>query len=148
MGRMRFLSIAIFGLLLAACQPATPPLLGSDLAIEYHRSGGFEGRDETWLIYGDGRVVYRDNYAETEEEIQVSADAVADLVALMQAEGFFSFQDSYLPENTCCDRFIYEITLHYQGRSKTVVTIDSAEGEPEGLGRILVELNRLLAGIM
>lgn len=145
---MRLLLATILGLLLLACQPATPPPLGSNLVIEYHRSGGFEGRDETWLIYGDGRVVYRDNYAETEEEIQVSADAVADLVALMDAEGFFSFQDSYLPEDTCCDRFIYEITLHHQGRSKTVVTIDAAEGEPEGLRRIIEELNQLLAGIM
>lgn len=145
---MRALLIGTFAILLLACQPATPPALGSDLVIEYHRSGGFEGRDETWLIYGDGRVVYRDNYAETEEEIQVSANAVADLAALMEAEGFFSFQDSYLPEDTCCDRFIYEITLHSQGRTKTVITIDAAEGEPEGLGRILVELNRLITGMM
>ncbi|MBI2845624.1 MAG: hypothetical protein HYX86_03650 [Chloroflexi bacterium] len=148
---MRFGFIAMaatFATLLLACQPATPPSLGGDLVLEYHRSGGFVGSDEQWLIYGDGRVVYRDLIAETEEEIRVSADAVADLVALMESEGFFSFQDSYLPDDTCCDRFIYEITLHYQGQSKTVTTIDAAEGEPEGLGRILAELNRLLGEIM
>lgn len=137
------LALLLILVALAACQAPTPSS-GGDLVLEYHISGGFAPVEDAWLIYSDGRVIYRDLLQNREEERQISADAVASLVALMEAEGFFSFADSYLPENTCCDRRIYEITFHLGDRIKTISTIDGAEGEPAGLQRILQELNRLL----
>jgi len=71
---------------------------------------------------------------------------LAGLLALIEETGFFSFSDSYMPLNTCCDRFSYEITVFKEGQSKRLTTIDGAEA-PEGLWTIIGELNELLGAI-
>lgn len=107
------------------------------LVINYQRSGGFAGVDERWFIYSDGRVEGRDLTTGN-----VGTQAVADLLELIEEEGFFSFEERYFPQSLCCDRFTYRIVVFTEGKGKVVTAMDGADA-PEGLWQIIGELNRL-----
>jgi len=126
--------------------PVKTPLSEGSPVIIFRRSGGLSGVSESWIIYEDGRVIYQEEMKGESAAGEVEAQELAGLLALIEEVGFFSFSDSYLPQDICCDRFSYEITVFKDGQSKRVTTMDGAEA-PEGLWTIMGELNRLLAGI-
>ena len=103
-----------------------PADLPAGLLIAYHLSGGLAGVDETWMIFADGRITNPGQLAG-----QVEPEAAAGLAAAIQALGFFEMQSSYLPANTCCDRFSYEITLIMDGRAHRVSALEAEPGAPE-----------------
>ena len=90
-------------------------------------SGGLEGREETWVLEADGTVLGPDGYVGT-----VSAADRARLAAAVEAAGFFDLDAEYLPEDQCCDRFVYVVTITQGAVTHTVTTIDAAEA-PESL---------------
>jgi hypothetical protein len=161
---MKTSGVIIIALLLAACaqavvkvaptfpsplsplSPLSAPLpsekkenMPPDAVIVYQRSGGLAGRTEGWSIYTNGLVMSSDG-----KSGQVSPEEVADLLRQADAAGFFSWRDSYLPKNTCCDRFTYKLTVRMAGQTKTVTTIDAASEEPAELGTILDQVSRLV----
>jgi len=69
----------------------------------------------------------------------------ADDPAAIRAADFMSLEDSYVPKDTCCDRYLYEITVTIGGQSKTVRTIDASPTAPAGLTSLVDTLNRLVA---
>lgn len=109
-----------------------------ETAVSFHRAGGFAGLDEQWLIYANGRVKAPDG-----SEQQVDVEAVQALLETITVNDFFGLEDSYIPEETCCDRITYEITVQMDGNVKTVQTIDGAE-QPEQLTQVLSAVNNLL----
>jgi hypothetical protein len=106
--------------------------------IVYEQSGGFAGKTEGWSIYEDGRVVALDG-----RKGQASPADVAALLARVNKASFFSMRDSYITGDTCCDRFTYRLTVRQADKTKTVETIDAAEGQPSELGPLLGEVRRL-----
>lgn len=159
------LSLGILYVFLAGCAPAlsqvipegsptpggpkdTPkiPLSEGNPIIVFRRSGGLAGVSESWVIYEGGQVVYQEEIKEESATGEIEAQELAGLLGLIEETGFFSFSDSYMPQNTCCDRFSYEITVFKDGQSKRVTTMDGAEA-PEGLWTIIGELNKLLVEI-
>ena len=90
-------------------------------------SGGLEGRQDTWVLEADGTVLGPDGYTGT-----VSAADRARLAAAVEAADFFHLDPEYLPEDQCCDRFTYVITITLGAETHTVTTIDAADA-PEGL---------------
>ncbi len=159
------LSLGILYVFLVGCAPAlsrvlpegsptpggpkdTPkiPLSEGKPIIVFRRSGGLAGVSESWTIYEDGQVVYQEEKKEESATGKIKAQELAGLLGLIEETGFLSFSDSCMPQNTCCDRFSYEITVLKDGQSKRVTAMDGAEA-PEGLWRIMGELNRLLVGI-
>lgn len=126
--------------------PMKIPLPEGNPLIIFRRSGGLMGVSESWVIYEDGQVAYQEKIKEESATGQIEAQELAGLLGLIEETGFFSFSDSYMPQNICCDRFSYEIAIFEDSQSKTVTTIDGAVA-PEGLWSIIGELNRLLAGI-
>ncbi len=139
---------------LAACAPAAtqspatptvPPthtLPGDSLFIRYHRSGGIAGVDETWLIYTSGRVEHSGRGFG--HPVQLSASQLASLTAAAQSPEVAALKDSYVPADTCCDRFLHEIALTLDGQTKTVRTLDAAPDEPPALTNLLNVLNTVL----
>ena len=122
------------------------PLAEGNPLIIFRRSGGLRGVSESWVIYEDGQVVYQEEIKRESATGEIEAQELAGLLALVEETGFFSFSDSYMPQNTCCDRFSYEITVIKNGQGKMVTTMQGAEA-PEGLWSIIGELNELLAGM-
>lgn len=101
---------------------ATPGLSGS-----IHRTGGLDGRDETWVLESDGTVLGPEGATGT----MAAADRAALAAAALEA-GFFDLDAEYLPDDLCCDRFLYEVTLSDGTRTHTVTTLDAADA-PESL---------------
>ena len=161
MAKNLFLTSLVLALLLGACAPATlpspvatrgplpsaSPLDGQaaalELSIVYHRSGGFAGTDDTWIISADGTVSHQGQTPGTPE--QLTAAQMAELTAAIRAANFMSLEDSYVPKDSCCDRYLYEITVTIGGHSKTVRTIDASPTAPAGLTRLVDTLNRVVA---
>jgi hypothetical protein len=127
---------------LAACAPTTAPATPSGLLVEYHISGGIAGLSQTWLIYGDGRVEH--NGSGTGQARQLSPDQITALVAAIRATNFMALKESYVPQNQCCDRFLYVMTVTLDGQTKTVRTLDAAPDEPPALTQLLGVINILL----
>jgi hypothetical protein len=64
---------------------------------------------------------------------QLTPDRLQQLLAAIRSIDLTSIKDSYIGTNTCCDRFMYEITITLDGKTKSIKTIDAAEGEPTAL---------------
>ena len=161
MTKSLLLTSLVLALLLGACAPATMPApiatrgpsplasplegqaASQEITISYHRSGGFSGTDDTWTLSADGTVSHQGQTSGTPE--QLTAAQMAELAAAIRAADFMSLEDSYVPKDTCCDRYLYEITVTIGGHSKTVRTIDASPTAPAGLTSLVDTLNRLVA---
>jgi len=108
----------------------------------YHRSGGFAGADDTWSMAADGTVSHQGQTTGTPE--QLTATQMAELTAAVRVANFMSLENSYVPKDTCCDRYLYEITVTLGGQSRTVRTIDAAPTAPAALTQLIDTLNRLV----
>jgi hypothetical protein len=153
------LTSLLLALMLGACAPATAPsatrspsplaspleeqAASPEISISYHRSGGFSGADDTWTIATDGAVSHQGQMPGTPE--QLTAAQMAELAAAVRAADFMSLEDSYVPQDTCCDRYLYEITVTIGGHSKTVRTSDASPTAPAGLTSLVDTLNRSVA---
>ena len=155
------LTSLVLAFMLGACAPTTMPApnatrgpsplaspleeqaASAEISVSYHRSGGFSGADDTWTIAADGAVSHQGQTPRTPE--QLTTAQMAELAAAIRAADFMSLEDSYMPQETCCDRYLYEITVTIGGHSKTVRTIDASPTAPAGLTRLVDTLNRLVA---
>lgn len=97
---------------------------------------------EQWTIYPDGHITASDGRA-----WQVKPEQVEQLVDDIQTLGFFEMKGRYVPLNTCCDRFTYEITVRRGGRVHTVVTIDAAPDAPVALWQALEKVSSLVVDL-
>jgi len=122
--------------------PASSEAVAEEPVIKFNRSGGFAGLDQTFLIYADGRIVGANG-----EERQASPEQVAAVLQQIEAASFFELDASYLPRDTCCDRFSYEITVHTPPQTKSVVTMDGVENQPDGLTMTLAAITELLSSV-
>lgn len=138
------LALLIIGALIFAGQsvyrhifPGEPPVE----VIRYRRSGGIAGIDEQWIIYDDGSMEGWDLNTGKSVWGSVKAQTVADLLELIENEGFFSLEESYMPQTICCDRLTYTITVLTPHR-RTVTVMDGAES-PGELWQIIRALNNI-----
>jgi hypothetical protein len=102
--------------------------LFEEATLSYQRSGGFAGLDETWLIYGDGRIVEPNG-----NETLIEPEQVAQLLVDLEEAGFFQLDPTYEPENPCCDRFTYVLTAQVGERANRMSAVDGVESVPEEL---------------
>lgn len=131
--------LLVIALISCAAAPALTPPNSTDPIVVYHRSGGFGGFDETWSIYADGRIDHSGRGAG--QAGQLTPDRVNSLIAALRSIDLASIKDSYLGSDTCCDRFVYELTITLDGKTKSITTIDAAEGEPVGVTQLLSAIN-------
>jgi len=113
-----------------------------EAAVIFQRSGGFAGLSEGWAIYPDGRVTASDG-----REWQASPERVERLLADIEALGFFEMRDRYMPLNTCCDRFTYEVTIRRGDKLNQVTTLDAAPDTPPELWQILDTVSSFVASL-
>ena len=108
------------------------PAGGNSARVVFKRSGGFAGLDEEWRLYADGRLTLNG-----EPKGNLTAEQTRQLVSQIEDMGFFELESSYLPLNTCCDRFSYALTVIMDDKSYTVRTMDGAEDTPAEFWEIL-----------
>lgn len=107
--------------------------------ISYQRIGGIAGLDETWLIYADGRIVDPQG-----REQRVEPEQVQRLLENLNATGFFALDPAYQPENPCCDRFTYILTVRYQTGANRMTAVDGVESVPPQLWTCLEKVYAFL----
>jgi len=100
-----------------------------DAVLVFQRTGGLMGirsNDQTWHFYADGRVTVSDGRSwETDPE------AVNALVDNILGLGFADFAASYMPEDTCCDRFTYTLIVQDGEKVYKATTMDDANAPTE-----------------
>lgn len=108
-------------------------------AVLFKRSGGLAGVNEEWIIFTDGRI-------QTNSSIQpqLSSEEVSQLLNSLESTGFFDLNSAYLPEDTCCDRFLYEITAVQDTTFHTVTTLEATPDMPETLQQSLRLIETIL----
>ncbi len=161
MAKSLLLTSLVLALMLGACAPPTMPsplatrspsplasplggqAASAEVSVTYHRSGGFAGTDDTWTISADGTVTHQGQTPRTPEQLNTAQ--MAELTAAIRAANFMSLEDSYVPKDSCCDRYQYEITVTVDGHAKTVLTIDASPTAPAELTSLVDTLNRLVA---
>lgn len=110
-----------------------------DLLIVLKQSGGFAGVDESWRISADGRILASDG-----ETSQASTDAIRAAVEALDSLGFFELNSSYMPLDTCCDRFTYQLSVTVDGKSHTVTALEGAQETPDEFWKAIEIVNGLL----
>ena len=123
-----------------APSPLTSPPAVPEVYVTYQRSGGLVGAHDTWIIDLQGKVTPPGSGASA----QLTSAQMAELTAAIRIANFTALQDSYLPKDTCCDRYEYTITITVNGLSKTVHTIDASPTAPPELTQLINTLTRLV----
>ena len=108
--------------------------------IVYRRSGGIAGVSEEWVVYDDGRLT-----AVSGEEWRVAPEQVAQLVAGFEELGFFGLDGDYVPRDTCCDRFAYELTVRSADRVHTIAALDATPDTPDEVWEALRAVGQFIA---
>lgn len=137
--------VGLIWTMLAACAPAGSVKPESEAVTEVaqpaanlpvivlRRSGGFSGLKQEWLVFSDGRVEARQGNQPAEVN-RVLAVEVEDLLKWMEANGFFAASIATPnSDEQCCDRFLYELSATYTGKTNTVVVLDTPENLPPDL---------------
>lgn len=137
----KFLLILLVGIILAACavsppppntptpQPLATPTGSSSAAcsppstwtIQYNRSGGFAGFDETLILDNDGSLSVQSERPFIDEQKTISADQVQAITGLLvQACPF----EAGPTNGVCADCFFYNLNVQMDGRVYTVQASD------------------------
>ncbi len=134
------LTVALLLLAMAACgdsgAPATTTADPRELALE--RSGGIAGVTEQWILTEDGTLIL----PPTDVVEGLDRAATAALFDRIDEAGFFDFDPAYVPDDPCCDRFSYKLTVVANGRRHTVQTMD---GTPTAPGVLVDLIGEILA---
>jgi len=121
---------------------STPGSRSGGAVITFERSGGIVGISELWSIYLDGRVIEAEGAAG-----QVPADEVSQLLAEIDAAGFFEWPPPARSLESCADCFTYSITVEYQGKTNRITIVDGGSGAPEGAGIVLERILGILNSV-
>ncbi|MCC6602997.1 MAG: hypothetical protein IT327_07295 [Anaerolineae bacterium] len=105
-------------------------------AVFFQRSGGFTGELLTVRIYTDGTIerAMGEPSPDLPVETAVVDPAVVETLTDKLAEiGYFDLERSYLPEDTCCDRYLYLISVQGEENAQTVEALEATEAAPANL---------------
>jgi len=132
--------------LLATC--GSPPstssheAAGSDILVEYRRTGGIAGFDDYLIVRRNGEATL-EKKGGVREIITLDENMISRLQQAVNKAEFFDLDSQYRPARVIPDAFQYRITYQDDGRRHTVETTDGAI--PEQLAPVLDELNRIIA---
>jgi hypothetical protein len=126
---------ALMVMLFTACAATKAPV--SPWRIALTSSGGLAGRGAgSYSIDSDGRISVTTMQGRTCSATATAAqlDRFNDLVAAAEPD---RWSDRYVPEETCCDRFEYTMSVDRAGVQKQVVWIDDPLPMPADLQAIV-----------
>ena len=118
--------------------------------VTFERSGGIAGDVVKYFIYPDGQVEKRTGLPEPSQPIELvvmAPEQVGPFVQELKNLGFTELAGDYVPEDTCCDRFSYMVTLRVQDEIYTIHALDDAEGTPEGVWEIIDTVQNFIRNV-
>jgi hypothetical protein len=131
---MKLSVVATMMLVLSCAASRTAP--AEPWSVSVTSSGGIAGRGAgSYAIASDGQVSVTSmmgkscTFRATDEEMR----RFRDLLANARPK---TWKASYVPENSCCDRFEYELVFDEAGAKHTVKWIDDPEPMPKDLAAL------------
>lgn len=111
--------------------------------LSYTVTGGLMGignPETVWTFYDDGRVEASDG-----RSWQLTAEEQAALLTVVESNNLDQLKATYMPEDTCCDRFRYTIGVYMEnGKQQEVTALDGAE-MPPALAQSLDAIQQLVS---
>jgi hypothetical protein len=110
--------------------------LPAGVVVLFEQSGGFAGDTIAYRIYRDGmieKVTGTSGPDEKSEAYPGDAGAVEQLLADIEAAGFFALDEDQMPADPCCDRFSYTLTVFAGEQMGTIRTVEATEGVPDAV---------------
>lgn len=105
-------------------------------AVFFQRSGGFTGELLTVRIYTDGTIERAMGEPSPDLPVEtavVDPAVVETLIAGLEEAGYSGLERTYLPEDTCCDRYLYLIGVQGAENVQTVEALEATEAAPANL---------------
>lgn len=130
---MKLSAAAVLLLIACAASQSTPV---KPWRIEVTTSGGFSGRGGgAWTIDSEGKVSVTSisKRSCTFEATDAERKRFDALIANARPE---TWKDSYVPEDPCCDRFEYRMTVVRGDRERKIVWVDDPLPMPKDLQAI------------
>jgi hypothetical protein len=118
-----------------ACSPPT------SWTIQYHRTGGFGGFNESMTLDSGGRLTVQSERPPTDEESVISGDQVEAISDLLAEACPFDVEPD---QGGCADCFLYELTIQMNGRTFSVQVTDVTLSDD--LQPLISTLSQLLQG--
>jgi len=129
----------LVGIVLSACAglPASTPLaepLGtptsssnaacntpSNWTIQYNRSGGFAGFNQSLILYSDGNLIIQSERPPVDEQKTISEDQVKAITGLLVNACPFEVDSG---KGVCADCFIYALTIQMDSQTYVIEASD------------------------
>ncbi len=117
-------------------------LMQGGAVLVYERNGGPRCIDELYAIYPDGRIMGDDGTTTIEK--QITPAEVEQLLADIDALGWFT-NDMFNTWHTPCGQcYGYYITVSYNGQEKTVRAVDGGTDAPANYWKVVSEINGVI----
>ncbi|HEX8617043.1 MAG TPA: hypothetical protein VF911_05590 [Thermoanaerobaculia bacterium] len=119
----------------AASQNSQPP--AGPWSVQVTTSGGITGRGNgSWAIASDGKVAVTSMSGKS-CAFDATAEQRARFGSLLANARPDTWSASYAPENRCCDRIEYTMTIEESGKQRKVEWIDDPLPMPRDLSAIV-----------
>ncbi|MDX1687464.1 MAG: hypothetical protein R3248_05735 [Candidatus Promineifilaceae bacterium] len=121
-----------------------------EAVVTFERSGGIAGDLVKYFIYPDGQVEMRSGLPESSQPVELvgmAPEQVGPFVQNLKEMGFVELAGDYVPEETCCDRFFYTVTLRVQDEIYTIKALDGAEETPDAVWEIIDTVEQFIQDI-
>ena len=112
--RSRFALIFLLTLFGCALTPVKRPW-----KLDLSTSGGFTGQGSGSIVIGSDGAIHVTTPFRGECDLRATAEELARFDALVAKARPGKWRDSYMPENRCCDRLDFHLTLTIADRSWT-----------------------------
>lgn len=135
------LSLLMMMVSVVACAASSRPAPAEPWQLAVTSSGGFAGRGAgSYSIASDGAVAVT-TMTKTTCHFEATDEDRSRFRTLLANARPEAWKESYIPENSCCDRFEYELVVTEAGKTtRTVKWIDDPEKMPADLAAITAAL--------
>jgi hypothetical protein len=136
----KIVSLLLFSITLVGCaaapasspsaEPLGTPPKSSDAAcsspstwtVEYNRTGGFGGFDQSLTLRSNGSLVIQSEHPPVDKQITVPEDHVEPITDLLVQACPFDVSQT---KGVCADCFNYELNIQMDGQTYTVQALDT-----------------------
>lgn len=105
------------------------------------RQGGIDGETVTTTVTLDQVVI-----SSQSAPMAVSAEQIQTLQSQLEATGIFDVPPgNYMPDEPCCDRYTYQLTLFRNDKSYSYTTMDDTPSAPQSLFEAMAAIDDFAA---
>lgn len=122
-----------------------------ETVVVLQRSGGIQGEVVEWRLYRDARVEKASGPPGPDQTVESrmldNPRHLQQLLADLEAAGFFELSGNYMPTDPCCDRYHYLLAATLDDQSNTIETVAGTEDVPPAVWESIELVESLMTGL-